>query len=244
MALLGACLYSGYLILLRLKLGEQTNDADDSIVYGLIGVNTTFFLFPFLVIAQLVGLEPLTMPESKTILLIILISGLLNAISDYCAAVASLLTSPLLTSLSLSTAIPISMICDSIFYNDVNTSAWYYLGIILIFSSFVFTSLESEEKTMDTAVQDALGEAIENDEILSPILSPYFSGMNVSMFTNSSLNGVEGHSDEPRSKSPDVTISPIGDTQELMMGEPLNGTRTNHTHGSNFLANSQVPFNR
>ncbi|GMG19371.1 unnamed protein product [Ambrosiozyma monospora] len=236
MALLGACLYSGYLILLRLKLGEQTNDTDDSIVYGLIGVNTTLFLFPFLVIAHLLGLEPLTMPESKTILLIILISGLLNAISDYCAAVASLLTSPLLTSLSLSTAIPISMICDSIFYNDVNTSAWYYLGIILIFSSFVFTSLESEERTMNTAVQDALGEAIENDEILSPILSPYLSGMNVSMFTNSSSNGVEGHTNEPTSKSLGVTTSPIEATEEFMIGEPLNGIRTNH----NFLANSQV----
>ncbi|ODV86704.1 hypothetical protein CANARDRAFT_174765 [[Candida] arabinofermentans NRRL YB-2248] len=168
--------YSCYLVLLRLRMGEETNPENDKLVFTFLGLFTLILVFPILLFADFVGFEELSLPENNTILMIIFISGLLNAISDYCSIMASLLTSPLMTSLSLSTAIPVSMICDSIFYNTVSTSVYYYFGIIMIFSSFVFMNMSNEDEIIKEAIDDAIEEAINVDEMLSPILSPYLHG--------------------------------------------------------------------
>ncbi|QPG75332.1 hypothetical protein FOA43_002685 [Brettanomyces nanus] len=174
-ALAGALAYSAFLIILRLKLGGQTDSQRDILVYVCLGICTILFVTPLLGIADLIGLEKFSFPPDRTTLLIILLCGFLNAVSDYCASVASLLTSPLITSLSLSMAIPVSMLCDSFFFHTIHTSATYYLGIILIFSSFIFTSLSDQEDVINTAVKEAVSEAVNYNDALSPILTPHLS---------------------------------------------------------------------
>lgn len=172
MAVVGAFCYSCFLVVLRLKLGEETDSEKDKIVYGYIGLTTLVFGYPLLLIVDKLGFEPLELPQDINIFYMILLAAFLGSLSDYCGSVASLLTSPLLTSLSLSTAIPISMICDSFFYGGANLSIWYFTGIILIFTSFIFTNVSNEKEIVQEAIEEAIEEAIQHDELLTPLLSP------------------------------------------------------------------------
>ncbi|OWB76673.1 hypothetical protein B5S32_g828 [[Candida] boidinii] len=178
LALCSAFFYGSFIIFMRLKMGEETDPEDDKLVFMYLGIFTLILVWPVLVVFDYIGFESFQLPQSKTILLIVLLAGLSNCISDYCSILASLLTTPLITALSMTTGIPISMICESLFYHQTNTSMAYYLGIILIFSSFIFTNLEGEKEVEKLAIEDAFEEAIDHNELLSPLLSPYLSGRN------------------------------------------------------------------
>lgn len=147
LCLLAAMAYSGFLVLMKWMLGRQEKSKDcDAIMYTTLGLSTIAFVPPILFLADLFGVEEFSFPHDPKIFAAVFFCGLLNAVSDYCASVAYLLTSPLVTSLSLSTAIPLSMICDSFFFQTVHISPWYYVGILMIFTSFVFTSVEDESE--------------------------------------------------------------------------------------------------
>lgn len=179
LALCSAFFYGSFIIFMRLKMGEETDPEDDKLVFMYLGIFTLILVWPVLVFFDYIGFESLQLPQSRTIFLIVLLAGLANCISDYCSILASLLTTPLITALSMTTGIPMSMICESIFYHQTNTSMAYYLGIILIFSSFIFTNLEGEKEVEKLAIEGAFEEAIDHNELLSPLLSPYLSGRNL-----------------------------------------------------------------
>lgn len=172
LATIGACSYSCFLALLRIKLGEQTNSENDSLLYGYIGLMTFLFGFPVLLIFDFFSWENLGLPDNKIIFVMLLLSSLLNALSDYCGSCAALITSPLSVSLSLSTAIPISMFLDSYFNGGLNFTLQYFIGIILILSSFIFINLSNEQEIVENAIGNAVEEAINYDEQLSVYLSP------------------------------------------------------------------------
>lgn len=172
LAIIGALSYSCFLILFKIKLGKQTNSDNDSLVYGYLGFFTIVFGYLILIISNYFNWESLSLPDNNSILFMFILSGFLNGLSDYLGSCASLITSPLSVSLSLSTAIPISMILDSYFYGGVNFTYKYLLGILLILSSFIFTNVENEKELLDQAIENAIDEAINYDEQLSVILSP------------------------------------------------------------------------
>lgn len=148
LCILAAMAYSGFLVLMKWMLGRQQKSKDcDKIMYTTLGLSTIAFVPPLLFLADIFGVEQFGFPHDPKIFAAVLFCGLLNAVSDYCASVASLLTSPLVTSLSLSTGIPLSMICDSIFFHTVHISPWYYAGILMIFASLIFTSAEDEDES-------------------------------------------------------------------------------------------------
>ncbi|CDK24498.1 unnamed protein product [Kuraishia capsulata CBS 1993] len=200
-ALCGSFAYACYLIIMKVKMGDSTDPQNDRIVFAWVGVFTLVLFWPVMLILHITNVQPFYWPGSGTVWFIVLASGVLNCISDYCSVMASLLTSPLLAALSLSTAIPLSMICDSIFYHTTNTSLIYYLGIFFIFSAFLITNKEDNETVIDEAVGDAIEEAIANDELLSPILSPllgssgsenYIPGLSIDSDTGSSQIVISG----------------------------------------------------
>jgi drug/metabolite transporter (DMT)-like permease len=172
LALIGAFSYSCFLTLLRIKLGEQTDSENDSLLYGYIGFTTLIGTVPVLMVYDFFGWEKLTLPTNKKILIMLLSSSLLNAFSDYFGSCASLITSPLSVSLSLSTAIPISMFLDSYFNGGVTFSIQYFFGIFLIFASFIFINIKSEQEIVEFAIENAIEEAINYDESLTELLSP------------------------------------------------------------------------
>lgn len=203
LAIIGSLSYSGFLALFRAKLGEQTNTDSNSLVYGYMGFFTFVFGLPVLYIFNYFDWEHFTLPEDKIILLMVLLSSLLGTLSDYFASLASLITSPLTVSLSLSTAIPITMFLDSYYNEGVNFTFRYWIGIILIISSFVFTNIENQNEIVETAIENAIEEAINHDEqlslLLSPHLSPYLShhdtyvdipGLSIDHNNNNNINDI------------------------------------------------------
>lgn len=172
LAIFGAASYSGFLALLRVKLGEQTDSEHDSLVYGYLGFLTFILGFPILLIFHFFKWERLSLPDNNIILLMLFMASFLNALSDYCGSCASLITSPLSVSLSLSAAIPITMLLDSYFYGGSNFSLQYLAGIVLIIASFVFTNVSNKNEIVENAIDSAIEEAINHDEHLTAILSP------------------------------------------------------------------------
>lgn len=172
LAICGACAFSGFLAILRLKLGEQTDSERDSLVYGYLGLLTLVLGFPVLLVFDFFNWEKLSLPENHIILLMLFLSSFLNCLSDYCGSCASLITSPLSVSLSLSAAIPITMLIDSYFYGGSNFSIQYLTGVVLIIASFVFTNVSNKNEIVENAIENAIEEAINYDEQLSFILSP------------------------------------------------------------------------
>lgn len=172
LAVIGAFAYSCFLVLLRIKLGEQTNSDNDSLLYGYLGLWTIIGGVPLLLVFNHFNWEQLSLPENKVILAMLLLSSFLNSLSDYCGSCAALITSPLSVSLSLSTAIPISMFLDSYINGGVSFSFQYFVGIFLIFSSFIFTNISNEHEIVEAAIENAIEEAINHDEQLTDILSP------------------------------------------------------------------------
>ncbi|GAV29780.1 hypothetical protein PMKS-003283 [Pichia membranifaciens] len=189
LAICGACAFSGFLAVLRLKLGEQTDSERDSLVYGYLGFLTLVMGFPVLLVFDFFKWERLSLPQNHIILLMLFLSSFLNCLSDYCGSCASLITSPLSVSLSLSAAIPITMLIDSYFYGGSNFSIQYLTGIVLIIASFVFTNVSNKNEIVETAIENAIEEAINYDEQLSLVLSPRLhpTGSNYTV-TNSDNN--------------------------------------------------------
>lgn len=168
----GAFSYSCFLVLLRIKLGGQTDSKNDSLLYGYLGLTILVIGIPLLLVFDVLNWEELSLPEHMSTLVMMVLASLFNAISDLCGSKASLITSPLSVSLSLAVGIPISMILDAIFYGGMSITPSYLLGIICILVSFIFNSLADEKKIVETAIENAIEEAIYHDESLSVLLTP------------------------------------------------------------------------
>lgn len=197
LALIGAATYSMFLIVLKVKLGKGTDETHDMLVYLSMGLSSILLMVPVLTVADYTGLEHFNLPPNLEVAVTVLSVGILNALSDYAASRSTMLMSPLITSLSLSTAIPISMLCDSFFYGSINTSVYYYIGIVLIFSSFVFTSMADQQDAMDTAVNDAVSEAVVRDPALSPVLTHTMSRRSApAFFTNDEIPALDIEDDD------------------------------------------------
>lgn len=177
-AIIGACSYSCFLIVLRLKLGEQTDSKNDSLLYGYIGLITLVLGFPVLLICNYFGWESLSLPNSKTLLSMFILSSILGTASDYFASKASVITSPLIVSLSLSIGIPINIMFDTFMYGSMNFTLGYFIGLCLILASFVFVSISDEQEIIEHAIEEALEEAIRHDENIIEVLSPRGDAVN------------------------------------------------------------------
>lgn len=173
-ALCSSFCYACYLVLIKLKIGETAIKINERLLFGFVGLSTLVLIWPSLVLLKYIPIfAPFAPPQGLSVWTIVILNGVLTAISDYCTVILMLLTSPLVVSLSLTTLIPIGMICDSVFYGINKTGYTHYIGMLLIFLSLVLTNLN--DSTIDTAIEDALEDAILKDENLSPLLSPLLS---------------------------------------------------------------------
>ncbi|ODQ80636.1 hypothetical protein BABINDRAFT_160888 [Babjeviella inositovora NRRL Y-12698] len=173
-AIMASVMYSLYLVLLKVRIGNDVT-VNERHVFGLVGVATLLTCWPLIILAHYTGFETFALPPSTTVWLMLGVNGVFLVISDYCVALAMLLTSPVITSLSLTTAIPLTMICDSVFFGVANGGMLYYLGICLIFSSFVLINVSSRDEMVEVALDTAIGSAITRDGHLTPLLSPLLS---------------------------------------------------------------------
>lgn len=180
LALAGAFLYAAYLLWMKAKCGMGKRSTNERQLFGFVGLFSMMYSIPLLCLVHYLKLETFEFPPpSRDILVAILINGIFSVISDYSAIIAMLLTSPLVTTLSLTSAIPITIFIDYIlmaFSEDgkPNTSSIYYLGIASIITSVILININitSESELIEEVIDSVLEELIRDDELLSPILSP------------------------------------------------------------------------
>lgn len=187
LAILGALMYALYLIVMKIKCGTGKKTTNERKLFGWIGVCQFFLGIPVLMYVHYKGIEEFEFPPpSNAILFLVGINGVLSFVSDYATILAMLLTSPLVTSLSLTSAIPITIFIDFVVARftggkgnggDSGSNFIYFLGIISILISVVLinVNLTTENDLINEFIEEALEEAIRDDEVLSPVLSPLLS---------------------------------------------------------------------
>lgn len=189
MAIVQALLYAFYLIIMKIKCGTGDTTTNERRLFGLVGLITMITGVPLLYILHITNVEPFEFPPPNTaILLLILINGVFSYISDFTTVLALLLTSPLITSLSLTSSIPITIFIDYVILsltkssknpssppsNSNGSTLIYIMGIVSILASVVLININStaENELIELVIDQTLDEAIRDDEALSPVLSP------------------------------------------------------------------------
>jgi solute carrier family 35 protein F5 len=182
LAIGGALMYALYLILMKVQCGTGNRTTNERRLFGWVGVYTFFLGIPVVFAAHYLGVEPFEFPPpSNRILVLVVVNGVFSIVSDYATILAMLLTSPLVTSLSLTSAIPITIFIDFLVSHMTSSDKGgpreshvvYFLGIvsILVLVVLINVNLTSENELIDELIDDALEEAL-RDEALSPVLSP------------------------------------------------------------------------
>ncbi|KAM9887138.1 hypothetical protein OXX69_013412 [Metschnikowia pulcherrima] len=112
----------------------------------------------------------------------VLINAVFSVTSDYVTILAMLLTSPLVTSLALTSSIPITIFVDFIildYEGESSTSRLllYGFGVVSIMLSVILININisSENELIEEVIEETLEGAMQCDDVLSPILSPYLS---------------------------------------------------------------------
>lgn len=181
-ALAGALFYALYLIVMKMKCGTGDRVTDERKLFGWIGVFSFLLGCPVLLAVDALGIEKFLLPPNKIVFFMISINAVFSVISDYVTILAMLLTSPLVTSLALTSSIPITIFVDFVllqFRDDSLGSSSnlsiYVFGVLCILVSVVLINLNitTENEFIEEVIEDALEDAIRHDEVLSPILSPY-----------------------------------------------------------------------
>lgn len=198
-ALVGALLYALYLILMKIKCGSENRTTNERRLLGYVGIWTFLLSAPVLYCLDYFQIEEFQhIPIHHKIFRLILINGVFSIISDYATILAMLLTSPLVTSLSLTSSVPITIVIDYIKteMNSDNPNSEkdyfiYILGIISILISVVLININisSENELIGEVIEDALEDAIKDDEVLSPVLSPLLVPPVSPNFTSPVLSG-------------------------------------------------------
>lgn len=187
LAIFQALLYAIYLIVMKVKCGTGNKATNERRLFGLVGVITMVFGIPLLYTLDYFGIESFEFPPpSTTILILVLINGLFSYISDFTTVLSLLLTSPLITSLSLTSSIPITIFIDYLIlffsrsnnlttpHSNKSNFILYVMGIISILLSVILINLNStaENELIEQVIDQAIDEAVRDDEVLSPVLSP------------------------------------------------------------------------
>lgn len=178
-ALIGAFMYAIYLLIMKIKCGTGNKTTNERRLFGWVGLFSFFFGLPMLFVVDMIGVEPFNLPPDAKTGWLIITNGVFSVISDFATICAMLLTSPLVTSLSLTSCIPITIFIDYVIMSitgdgKTNLNLVYLLGIssILISVVLINVNVSSEHELIEDAIEEALEEAIKDDEVLSPILSP------------------------------------------------------------------------
>lgn len=181
-ALIGAFCYALYLLVMKMKCGTGEKTTDERILFGWVGVFTFILGCPILIIVNALGIEEFLLPPNNRVLIMVSVNAVFSVISDYVTILAMLLTSPLITSLALTSSIPITILIDFLVlsFNEGSSGATsnlstyiFGVGCILVSVILINLNITTENELIEEVIDDALEDAIRQDEVLSPILSPY-----------------------------------------------------------------------
>lgn len=184
-ALAGAFCYALYLLVMKLKCGTGDRTTNERELFGWVGIFTFLMGVPLLFTVHLLDIEKFSLPPSRAISAMVLINSVFSVISDYVTIIAMLLTSPLVTSLALTSSIPITIFVDFLILrlsagSDTSKNSGFFVyafGVASILTSVLLINIDitSENELIEEVIDGAFEGAIKNDDVLSPLLSPYLS---------------------------------------------------------------------
>lgn len=195
LAFLGAFSYALYLLIMKVKCGTGKKTTNERKLFGWVGVCTFIMGIPLLAMVHYLGIEKFMLPPSWEIFGMVFVNSVFSVLSDYVTILAMLLTSPLVTSLALTSSIPITIFVDFVILHvtggnsDSSTSMLllYGFGVLSILISVILININitSENELIEEVIEEVLEDAIRHDEVLSPVLSPYLVASNSNGFTSS-----------------------------------------------------------
>lgn len=148
LALASALLYGIYTTLLKVRVGEDEERINMFHFFGFVGIFNTVLLWPVIVLFDRLGIESFSLPPNSHVWFIVLINASSTVISDFCWAIAMLLTSPLVVTVGLSATIPMALAGDMILKSHFGT--WlYYVGALLMCAAFFAINKQENEDQLD-----------------------------------------------------------------------------------------------
>ncbi|KAH7107096.1 hypothetical protein BKA62DRAFT_650669 [Auriculariales sp. MPI-PUGE-AT-0066] len=111
LALLSALGYALYVVLLKVGIGSEER-IDMQQFFGFIGIFTLTLFWPFGLFLHAIGMEHLALPQTTAEIISVVINCVITFVSDYLFLLAMLKTTPLLTTIGLSTTIPVALLGD------------------------------------------------------------------------------------------------------------------------------------
>lgn len=171
LATAAALMYALYLIWMKIKIGKH-EVVNERQLFGLVGVATVILCWPFVWWADWTGIAPFLLPLTLRLWLLVVVIGVLAVALDYSCILAMLLTLPLVVLLTLTTGVPLMMLSDLVFFDAPTGGVVYYSGVVLIFVAFVLVNLQDEDDTILQAIGEALDEALDHNEVMSPVFTP------------------------------------------------------------------------
>ncbi|KAI9632695.1 uncharacterized protein MKK02DRAFT_41004 [Dioszegia hungarica] len=148
-AILSACFYAKYVILLKKQVGDEDR-ADMQLMLGFAGLFSTTLLLPLIPILHYLNWEPFELPPTRTAWIICGINMAITLSSDYMYMLAMLKTTPMLATVGLSLTIPLALV-GSLFIPSSSPDAITPLslgGAVLVVSAFGMLGLQGWRESM------------------------------------------------------------------------------------------------
>ncbi|GMK55483.1 hypothetical protein CspeluHIS016_0205390 [Cutaneotrichosporon spelunceum] len=156
LSLLSAAWYSIYVILLKVRIGDESR-ADTQLLLGFAGLFNIIFLTPAFPLLHYTGIETFELPPTRAAWTIIGINMLITLSSDYLYVLAMLKTTPLLVTIGLSLTIPFalvgSLVVPSAHADDITSLT--LLGAGLVVASFLVLGWQGWENSNALGLEES-----------------------------------------------------------------------------------------
>jgi solute carrier family 35 protein F5 len=147
MALLSAVVYGLYTTLLKVCIGDNESRINMYLFFGFVGLFNIILLWPVITLFNYIGVETFELPGSLHVWVIILVNAATTIISDFCWALAMLMTSPLVVTVGLSATIPLAIAGDMALKSHYDSLSYYLGATIMVAAIFRINRLENAENS-------------------------------------------------------------------------------------------------
>ncbi|KAF9240884.1 hypothetical protein BU15DRAFT_87457 [Melanogaster broomeanus] len=157
LALLSALFYSMYLILLKVKIKEESR-IDMQLFFGYVGLFNIFLCWPVGLLLHWFQVESFELPDTKQAVVAIIVNMFITLSSDYLYVIAMLKTTPLVATIGLSLTIPLAVVGDS--FLGKPTALRVLFGAVLVTAGFIVVGVQNSNPTEgdDLLAQDLVDE--------------------------------------------------------------------------------------
>ncbi|KAI6145826.1 hypothetical protein BKA82DRAFT_4161769 [Pisolithus tinctorius] len=143
LALLSALLYAIYMILLKVKIREESR-IDMQLFFGFVGLFNIFLCWPIGLLLHIFGVERLELPNTRQTLVAIIVNMFITLSSDYIYVIAMLKTTPLVATIGLSLTIPLAITGD--FFLGKPAAAQVVIGALFVLFGFIVVGAENAKE--------------------------------------------------------------------------------------------------